>query len=151
MIDHNSSESMIQAMSSKGLRITEQRRTLARLFADAVGFLNPKDVYLGLALKHPGLSYDTVYRNLRILQEMGILEQFLFEDGVKFRMGCYGRHHHHHHMICLDCHTIIPLEFCPMHNMEIPDTFQIVRHSFEVYGYCEKCRKQDLATQVVSA
>lgn len=134
-----SAERMIETMAASGLRITEQRRTLARLFANASGFLTPKEVYVELEAKHPGLSYDTVYRNLRLLQQIGVLEQFPFEDGVKFRISCYGHDRHHHHLICLDCNRIMPLAFCPMDRLDIPDSFQIVRHRFEIYGYCQRC------------
>lgn len=146
-------ERMIQAISAKGLRITEQRRTLVRLFAESSGLLAPKEVYSKLEAKHPGLSYDTVYRNLRTLQDLGVLEQFHFEDGVKFRIGCYGTKRHHHHLICLECNKVIPLSFCPMDQLEFPETFQIVRHRFEVYGYCLHCLKRghNKTTKTISA
>jgi Fur family zinc uptake transcriptional regulator len=142
-------ERMVQVMSNHGLRVTEQRRTLARLFAEASGFLSAKEVYVGLEEKHSGLSFDTVYRNLRLLQELGVLEQFHFEDGMKFRVGCFGHKHHHHHLICLSCDQIYPLEFCPMdHIPNIPNHFKIVKHQFEVYGYCEDCQKQGSPTTI---
>jgi len=132
-------EQIIQLMSEQGLRITEQRRTLAELFAGTDGYLTPKDVYELMAQRYSGLSFDTVYRNLRILHEMDVLEQFVFEDGIKFRAHCQEAHHHHH-VICLHCGTTIPFVFCPMEGISgIPNGFTVVRHKFEVYGYCEAC------------
>jgi Fur family zinc uptake transcriptional regulator len=137
-------ERTIQVMSNHGLRITGQRRTLARLFAEASGFLSAKEVYQSLEMKHHGLSFDTVYRNLRLLQELGVLEQFNFEDGMKFRLGCYGHKHHHHHLICMSCDHIYPLDYCPMeHLTNLPAHFQVVKHQFEIYGYCEECQQPD--------
>src|SRR5437660_888372 len=95
----NKIKQIIHSMASNGLRITEQRKSLAKLFAEAPGYLSPKEVYDCLEAKYKGLSFDTVYRNLRILYDMGVLEQFQTEDGVKFRMGCYSNDHHHHHLI----------------------------------------------------
>lgn len=136
-------EQIVQAMASRGMRITDQRKTLSRLFADAEGYLTPKDVYAHMEKTYPGLSFDTVYRNLRIMNEMGILEQFVFEDGVKFRVHCQ-EHHHHHHLFCLSCERTVPIVYCPMERIEgVPDNFRIVRHKFEVYGYCPDC--QDVA------
>lgn len=134
-------EQIIEAMSTKGLRITEQRRTIAQLFANAPGFLTPKDIYCELEAKYPGLSYGTVYRNLRIMHELGVVEQFHFEEGIKFKIRCMS-YSHHHHLICLDCNQIFPLEFCPMDYLKISDTFHIERHYFEVYGYCSRCKTQ---------
>jgi Fur family transcriptional regulator, zinc uptake regulator len=132
-------EQIIQLMSEQGLRITEQRRTLAELFAGTEGYLTPKDVYEHMAQRYSGLSFDTVYRNLRILHEMNVLEQFVFEDGIKFRAHCQEAHHHHH-VICLQCGGTVPFIFCPMEGISgIPQGFKVVRHKFEVYGYCEAC------------
>jgi len=133
-------EQIIQMMSEQGLRITEQRRTLADLFAATNGYLTPKDVYEHMSRKYQGLSFDTVYRNLRILNEMDVLEQFVFEEGIKFRVHCQ-EEHHHHHVICLQCARTIPFVYCPMEEVSgMPEGFTVVRHKFEVYGYCKDCQ-----------
>ena len=74
-------DNMLKAMSEQGWRITEQRRSLATLFAESGNYLSPKDVYEHMKMKYPGISFDTVYRNLRLLSEMGVLEQFHLADG----------------------------------------------------------------------
>lgn len=132
-------EEIIRIMSDQGLRITEQRRSMAALFSEAEGYLAPKDVYEYMGSRYPGLSFDTVYRNLRVLHEMDVLEQFVFEDGIRFRVHC-GGHDHHHHLICLSCEKTFPVHYCPMIQMDgIPDSFKVVRHKFEIFGYCESC------------
>jgi len=141
-------EAIIRAMTAQGLRITEQRKSLAKLFAEADGYLAPKDVYAHMEKLYPGLSFDTVYRNLRVLHEMDVLEQFVFEDGIRFKAHC-GGHAHHHHLICLSCERTIPVDYCPMPQLAgIPDHFQVVRHKFEIFGYCQDCRE---ANEQISA
>ncbi len=132
-------EQIIRQMSVKGLRITEQRRTLAQLFADATGYLTPKYVYEHMQRVYPGLSFDTVYRNLRVMQDLGLIEQFVFEEGVKFKLSCE-EPDHHHHMICLQCEKTLPIRSCPMPETDLPGGFQVVKHKFEVYGYCSDCQ-----------
>jgi len=134
-------DEIVGLMSKAGLRITEQRRTLASIFVEHDGYLSPKEVYDQMGKHYSGLSFDTVYRNLRLLHEMNVLEQFVFEDGVKFRVRC-GDGHHHHHLICLVCNKTVPLSFCPMDITEVPGDFRVVRHKFEIYGYCKDCRPQ---------
>ena len=134
-----STNQIIEAMSSQGLRITDQRKTLARLFAESEGYLSPKDVYEYMGRTYSGLSFDTVYRNLRVMQELGVLEQVIFEDGVKFKASCSSGHHHHH-LICLQCQKTLPIEFCPMQLTDTPDQFQVVEHKFEIFGYCKDCQ-----------
>ncbi len=139
------SDDIIKVMATQGLRITEQRRTIAKLFADAEGYLSPKDVYEYMERIYSGLSFDTVYRNLRMLHEMDVLEQIVFEDGIRFKVHC-GGHDHHHHLICLSCEKTIAVEYCPMPLMiGIPEDFQVVKHKFEIFGYCKDC-KQEAAT-----
>jgi len=132
-------EDILKRMADKGMRITDQRRTLARLFAATDGYLTPKDVYEHMNRQYSGLSFDTVYRNLRLMHEMGVLEQFVFEDGLKFRVHC-DEHEHHHHLFCLHCEKTIPFVYCPMERLQgVPESFRVVRHKFEVYGYCDAC------------
>jgi Fur family zinc uptake transcriptional regulator len=138
LADHNTVQQILQAMAGKGWRITEQRRTLATLFAEADGYLSPKDVYEYMRQKYPGLSFDTVYRNLRLLREMGVLEQFYFNEGLKFKASCLA--HHHHHLICINCEKTVTFDFCPMkHVEELPGQFSIMHHRFEIFGYCPEC------------
>ncbi len=138
-------EEIVQMMSRQGMRITDQRKTLATLFARAKGYMTPKDVYEQMLHTYSGLSFDTVYRNLRIMHEMGVLEQFVFEDGIKFRLHCQ-ENDHHHHVICLSCEQTYPVVFCPMEQIPgLPEGFRPVKHKFEVFGYCKKCREEEAA------
>ncbi|UVI32261.1 Fur family transcriptional regulator [Paenibacillus spongiae] len=131
-------EEIVERMSAQGLRITDQRKTLAKLFADTPGYLSPKAVYEYMEKTYSGLSFDTVYRNLRVMEELGVLEQVVFEEGVKFKLHCR-ENHHHHHLICLNCGKTYPITFCPMEKTEVPENFNVVKHKFEVFGYCEAC------------
>ena len=135
-------EDIIGRMSSQGLRITDQRKTLAKLFAETPGYLSPKEVYEYMGKSYTGLSFDTVYRNLRVMEELDVLEQVVFEDGGKFKLHCR-ENEHHHHMICLQCGKTYPITFCPMEQTLVPQDFQVVKHKFEVFGYCQTCMYED--------
>jgi len=139
-------EEIVGRMSSQGLRVTDQRKTLAKLFADSPGYLSPKDVYEYMCKKYSGLSFDTVYRNLRVMEELGVLEQVVFEEGVKFKLHCR-EHEHHHHLICLQCGLTYPITYCPMEQTVVPDEFRVVKHKFEVFGYCKTCVQEDAVAQ----
>lgn len=135
-------EEIVAIMSAGGLRVTDQRKTLAKLFFEANSYLSPKDVYDYMGKTYSGLSFDTVYRNLRVMEELGVLEQVMFEEGVKFKIHCR-EHDHHHHMICLDCGKTYPIKYCPMEQTNIPSDFKVIRHKFEVFGYCLDCAKEE--------
>jgi Fur family zinc uptake transcriptional regulator len=139
---------MIDVMSKNGWRITEQRRKLAEIFAKTDGYLSPKDVYDQMTVSYPSGSFDTVYRNLRLLSEMGALEQFYFMDGgLKFRASCLTRHHHH--LICTNCEKTLTFEYCPMNDsMKLPGSFKILNHRFEIYGVCEECQTESVTNSI---
>lgn len=132
---------MLDKMSRNGWRVTEQRKTLAKIFAEHDGYLSPKDVYDQMVIKYPSVSLATVYNNLRMLSEMGVLEHFYFiEGGLKFRENCVS--HHHHHLICVNCEKTLPFVYCPMdQGPEFPGNYKILNHRFEVYGICEDCQQ----------
>lgn len=136
---------MLEVMNRNGLRITEQRRTLVKIFIDSKRCLSPKDVYEQMSKLYPSVSFGMVYRNLRILSDLGLLEQFYFMDGgLKFKRSCSPRHHHH--LICLQCEKTVPLDFCPMdHPIDLPQNFKIIYHRFEIYGLCGQCQQQTTA------
>ncbi len=129
-------------MSNHGWRVTEQRRSLAAIFLGSKQYLTPREVYRTMELQYPGLSFDTVYRNLRLMAEIGIIEQATFDDTVKFKLHC-DEHVHHHHLICVSCEQTFPFVFCPMdfvHNL--PEEFEVHSHKFEVFGMCRTCRSE---------
>ncbi len=130
---------MITAMERKGWRITEQRKDLAALFAEEDVYLSPKDVYDHMKEKYPTVSLDTIYRNLRLLNEMKVLEQFHLSDTIKFKARC--QTHHHHHVICVNCEKTYTFEFCPMQYVSnLPEQFNILNHKFEIFGHCADCK-----------
>lgn len=141
MSDKTTVEEMIGIMMKNGWRITEQRRMLAVIFAKSDGYLSPKYVYDQMAIPYPSVSFDTVYRNLRLLSDMGALEQFYFIDGgLKFRSTCLD--HHHHHLICTQCEKTLTFDYCPMEAaVPLPGKFKITSHRFEIYGICDDCQR----------
>lgn len=134
-------DSLAEAMAARGIRMTAQRKLIAKLFARSSGFVLPRQVHAFIAQYYPGVSYDTVYRNLRLMADVGLIERFDFAEGVRFKLRC-GPERHHHHFICTDCLTTYPLDFCPAeHKITPPDAFEVHSHKFEVYGLCGECAR----------
>jgi len=133
---------MVEAMEAKGLRVTTQRKLIAEVFSSTKGFVLPRQIHSFIAKDIPGVSYDTVYRNLRLLVEIGLVEQFDFKEGLRFKLRC-GPDHHHHHFICMECYKTYPLDFCPIDNgIKPPDEFEVISHKFEIHGLCAECAQK---------
>src|SRR6266571_9304155 len=53
----------------------------------------------------------TIYRAMHLLQELGMVKQFDFGDGIaRFELLQEGRDSHHHHLVCTCCAQIIEIE-----------------------------------------
>ncbi|GGA76960.1 Fur family transcriptional regulator [Ornithinibacillus halotolerans] len=129
----------IELLKKKGYKTTGKRKDILTFFDDADGYRTAKELIQHLETIHDGISFDTIYRNLHLYHEMGILELTELNGEKHFRMSC--THHHHHHFICKDCGKTKDIDVCPMD--EVKKTlvnYSIEDHKFEIYGLCPACQ-----------
>ena len=119
--------------------MTRQRKDILRFFAKEDRYHTAKNLYDYMEQSHPGISFDTVYRNLHLYHDLGILESTDLNAEKNFRMHCGG--HHHHHFICNVCGKTKEIDLCPMEEaMKLLGNYEIDGHKFEVYGLCPECQ-----------
>ena len=81
--------------NDKGLRITEQRRTIARVLSEAQDHPDVETLHERAAAVDPKISIATVYRTVRLFEEAGILERHEFGDGRSRYEAASDAHHDH--------------------------------------------------------
>ena len=120
----------------KGLRMTDQRRIIARVLSEAADHPDVDQVYRRASAIDSRISIATVYRTVRLFEEANILERHDFGDG-RARYEEAPSHHHDH---LIDMQTGEVVEF---RNEEIEKLqqriaaelgFELVGHRLELYG-----------------
>ncbi|MEW6697635.1 MAG: Fur family transcriptional regulator [Bacillota bacterium] len=130
----------INKLQAQGLKITPQRQEILQVFIESSNpHLSAEEVHSKITEKYPGMSLDTVYRNLSLLLSLGILTELNFGDRKSlFELN---NTEHHHHLICTKCGSSQEIDFCPLKFMDdrkVKD-FKVMKHSFEIFGICANC------------
>lgn len=120
----------------KGLKMTEQRRVIARVLSDAEDHPDVEQVYRRATEIDPRISIATVYRTVRLFEEANILAKHDFGDGRSRYEEM--REDHHDHLIDVQSGQVV--EF---HNEEIEELqrrvaeqlgYKLVGHRLELYA-----------------
>jgi Fur family ferric uptake transcriptional regulator len=131
------SERMLEDLCvEKGMRMTEQRRVIARVLSQSDDHPGVEEVYQRAVELDPKISLSTVYRTAKLFEDAGILERHDFGDG-RSRYELVEKEHHDH---LINVTTGDVLEF---QNAEIEKLqerianemgFKLVDHRLELYG-----------------
>jgi len=130
-------DSRIEEMCiEKGMKMTGQRRVIAKVLSDADDHPDVEEVYRRSSEVDPKISIATVYRTVRLFEEAGIVERLDFGDGrARYEEASED---HHDHLIDVQSGKII--EF---HDDEIEELqrkiaeklgFKLVDHRMELFG-----------------
>jgi len=119
-----------QLCADKGLKMTGQRRVIARVLSESSDHPDVEQVYRRAAAIDPRISIATVYRTVKLFEEANILARLDFGDGRSRYEEA--PEEHHDHLIDIKSGTVI--EF---HNEEIERLQKEVarRHGFELVGH----------------
>jgi Fur family ferric uptake transcriptional regulator len=95
-----SSESLLDLLKSRGLRMTPQRRAIVTEVMGARGHISPTAVARRVQERVPGVNPSTVYRTLDLLEELGVLSHAHLESGAEYHRKAESDHVH---LACSNC------------------------------------------------
>ena len=130
------SDSIIERCEAKGLRMTDQRRTIATVLQDSDDHPDVEELYARASARDAGISIATVYRTVKLFEEAGILEKHEFGDG-RARYEDAERDHHDH-LIDLTTGDVIEFVDPDIEALQIRIAeklgFELRGHRLELYG-----------------
>lgn len=123
------------------LAATHQRRIIFQAVTAAKGHYSPEEVYAVVRKEIPSISLATVYKNLKIFVESGILREVSPHHGT---LRIDPNLEPHHHLVCTRCKSITDIDassFDPIRLKRTPPGFKVKQFSVDVLGLCNHCAK----------
>ncbi len=134
-----------QHLKQVGLKHTGQRDTILRSFLHSREHLSTEELHRLVKKKDSSIGFTTVYRTLKLLAECGLASEVAFLDGITRYEYQFNRRSHHH-MVCTECGGSVEFFSPEVSRLERKigrkHRYLTTRHTFQIYGICERCRKK---------
>ena len=133
-----------RVLNSAGARLTNQRALILDIIRHGHNHLDADEIYRQARKKQPRINLSTVYRTLRKLKELGLVDELHFDEA----------HHHyelkqhaeHHHLVCIECGKVVEFKckLCQGIREQVAreKDFEITGVEVHMTGLCSKCRQK---------
>lgn len=130
----------LDKLKQSSVRITPQRHAILEYLATSKSHPTADEIYKSLASNFPNMSVATVYNNLRVFLEVGLIKELTYGDASS-RFDFIT--HDHYHIICEECRDIVDFQYPGLEEIERLAAhvtgFKVNSHRLEVYGTCPRC------------
>src|SRR5581483_3721247 len=137
MVAGKADKNAIEALcAAKGMRMTEQRRIIARVLAGSDDHPDVEELYRRCAKVDPHISISTVYRTMRLFEDAGIIERHDFREGrARYETSTDT---HHDHLINLRNGEVIEFQSEEIERLQAEVArklgYRLVDHRLELYA-----------------
>ncbi|MBR7554474.1 peroxide-responsive transcriptional repressor PerR [Allobacillus sp. GCM10007491] len=132
----------LTTLKKSGVRITPQRHAVLEYLMQSMKHPTADEIYKALEDKFPNMSVATVYNNLRVFLDIGLVRELTYGDSSS-RFDCNTSDHYH--IICDECGKIVDFHYPSLNEVEQlaeqVTGFDVSNHRLEVYGTCEDCQQ----------
>ncbi|MBY7142755.1 peroxide-responsive transcriptional repressor PerR [Virgibacillus sp. NKC19-3] len=131
----------IDTLKESGVRITPQRHAVLEFLLKSANHPTADEIYKALEDKFPNMSVATVYNNLRVLRQTGLVRELPYGDASsRFDSNTT----EHYHIICDECGKIVDFHYPILDEVESlaeqVTGFDVSHHRMEIYGKCKECQ-----------
>lgn len=130
-------------MAEQKLSMTRQRRVIMEELQKVTTHPTADQIYTMVRKRIPRISMGTVYRNLDLLAQAGLISK-LEQAGAQMRFD--GNPANHYHIRCIRCHRVDDLPpgtvMVTDEEVEKKTGYQIAGHHLEYNGLCPACQAQ---------
>ncbi|AXV14271.1 transcriptional repressor [Neorhizobium sp. SOG26] len=130
------SKTLEELCAEKGMRMTDQRRVIARILQDSDDHPDVEELYRRSSRVDPRISISTVYRTVKLFEDEGIIEKHDFRDG-RSRYETVPEEHHDH-MIDVSSGNVVEFRSAEIEALQEriarEHGFRLVGHRLELYG-----------------
>ncbi|WNF36706.1 peroxide-responsive transcriptional repressor PerR [Bacillaceae bacterium IKA-2] len=133
----------LDSLKSTKVRMTPQRHAILEYLFKSMTHPTADDIYKALEGKFPNMSVATVYNNLRVFKEVGLVRELNYGDSSS-RFDSVTTDHYH--VVCSSCGKIVDFYYPGLDEVETlaehVTGFKVTSHRMEIYGTCPKCSEQ---------
>ena len=130
-------------LKEKNLKVTKNRKIILKSLQKEENPISAEELFDKLKRENE-IDLSTIYRNLNILEEKGVLLKTTNLDGINYYQ--INNSNHKHFLTCNNCHKKFVIEDCPIHELEEKiekeTGFIINGHNFEFTGICPDCQNE---------
>jgi Fur family transcriptional regulator, peroxide stress response regulator len=131
-----------ELFAEHGIAVTHQRQVLYEVMLGLDGHPSPEEIYAQVKEQIPAISLATVYKNIHLFVESGVLREVSLHHGSqRVEMNREA----HHHMVCSRCKSISDIDEQELGLLQkrkrLAGGFLVERYSVDVIGLCAKCQQ----------
>lgn len=136
-------EKAIQALKEKNIRLTPQRHELINILSKGNKHWTVEDLYQLLNESMPSVSITTVYNNIKLFCEIGLVKEIQFGESLsKYEW----KKEDHYHIVCSNCGEMVDVWYPALKEVELfaqsISKFNISSHNLQFYGTCRNCEQK---------
>ncbi len=132
-----------QSMVEKSTDLTNRQQQILEELNNCVDEMSGQELHRKLIDGSFNMGLTTVYRNLRTLQQKGLVRCRNLPKGEALYSPL---NRDLHHLTCVDCGETFVLKSCPIKNIELPveqtNNFELLFHTLEFFGLCKNCHQR---------